>query len=89
MIKGVIAYQLIMLWVTPAASPHDDKTPKHQDDDPAFIPLPLTTKMHPPQPYSKMGPEWQAFVNLANDRQLQRKIRGTSPLFLASSQFDC
>lgn len=74
-IKGVIAYQLIMLWVTPGASPDEQKTVKTQDDDPAFIPLPLTTKKHPPQPYYQRSPEWQTFIKLSKDRDLQRKIR--------------
>jgi hypothetical protein len=77
-IKGVIAYQLIMLWVTPATS-DEQKTVKTQDDDPAFIPLPLTTKKYPPQPYSQRSPEWQTFIKLSKDRELQRKIRSRPP----------
>ncbi|KAH6853112.1 hypothetical protein B0I37DRAFT_348602 [Chaetomium sp. MPI-CAGE-AT-0009] len=67
-----------MWWATSAtsaASPPERKTVKDQDDDPVFIPLPLTTKKHPPQPYSRRDPEWQTFVKMSRNPELQQKIR--------------
>jgi hypothetical protein len=64
-----------MWWATPDPSSPEHTTVKDEDDDPVFIPLPLTTKKYPPQPYSRRDPEWQAFIKLSNDRELQRRIR--------------
>jgi hypothetical protein len=76
-IKGALAWQLLMWAVSPA--PADDTTKdgpgEKVKDAPTFIPLPLTTKKHPPQPYAKSDPEWQEFIRISNDRQLQFRIR--------------
>jgi hypothetical protein len=43
--------------------------------DDVFIPFPLTTKRLAPQPYKGTDPEWQEFVRIAKDKDLQIKLK--------------
>ncbi|KAK4176370.1 hypothetical protein QBC36DRAFT_329495 [Triangularia setosa] len=51
-----------------------DNMPEDEDLD-IFIPFPLTTERHEPQPYSGKDPEWQEFVRLSKDKATLDKIR--------------
>ncbi|KAK4041845.1 hypothetical protein C8A01DRAFT_34096 [Parachaetomium inaequale] len=76
-IKSALVFQLLM-WAIPPTPADTTKESEGRDGDkeaPTFIPLPLTTKKLPPQPYSKSDPEWQEFIRISNDRQLQHRIR--------------
>ncbi|KAL2150921.1 hypothetical protein VTH82DRAFT_6019 [Thermothelomyces myriococcoides] len=74
MIKFGIAYQLL-LWIVSPAPELEDMAIDDHEDEPLFIPLPGTTKRHPPQPYRGHDPEWQEFVRISKDHELQRKIK--------------
>ncbi|KAK0658026.1 hypothetical protein B0T16DRAFT_363347 [Cercophora newfieldiana] len=43
--------------------------------DDVFIPFPLTTRRLDPQPYRGTDPEWQEFVRIAKDKDLQTKLK--------------
>jgi len=43
--------------------------------DDVFIPFPLTTKRLDPQPYRGLDPEWQEFIRIARDKELQSRLK--------------
>ena len=49
------------------------KVPK---EEPLFWAFPGTTRAVPQQPYRGTDPEWQAYIKLNGDGQLQQRIRG-------------
>jgi hypothetical protein len=82
-----LAIQLFVWAVELALADDDDdkekKTGAKGNSEPRFIPFPLTTKLHPPEPYSVRSPEWLEFVRISRDKKLQRVIRGL-PLLSAA-----
>jgi hypothetical protein len=51
--------------------PEDD-----EDEEPFFIPTPFTVRSVRSEPYSGSDPEWQAFIKVSKDRDLQERIMG-------------
>lgn len=48
-----------------------------EESEPWFIPFPLTTKQVAQPPYKGADPEWQQYVKISKDLELQQKIRRT------------
>ncbi len=46
--------------------------------EPLFLAFPLTVKTVPAEPYRGSDPEWQAFIKISKDKDLQMKIRSMS-----------
>jgi hypothetical protein len=56
----------------------DEKELEEAEVEPIFIAFPFTTKMVPAAPYRGSDEEWQTFVKISKDKNLQMKIRSTS-----------
>ena len=56
-----------------------DKDPAERFKGPRFIPFPLTTKIHSPEPYPPGGPEWQEFIRISKDKKMLDAIRRAPP----------
>jgi len=54
------------------------KSMKLPEDEPLFWSFPWTLKAIPQQPYRGTDPEWQMYIKLNGDGQLQKRIRGRS-----------
>jgi hypothetical protein len=68
------------VWAIPTASAAQDRTGKDGSDhdrvqEGRFIPFPLTTKRHPPEPYSASDPEWKEFIRISKDANELKEMR--------------
>lgn len=52
-----------------------ESMPEEEEAVDIFIPFPLTTERHEPQPYSGKDPEWREFVRLSKDKERLDQIR--------------
>lgn len=77
MVQGALAFQLLMWAIRPVPVPeqHDDDDDE-EDEEPRFIPFPLTTIQHEPEPYTLDDPEWREFVRISRDKEFQKEMRG-------------
>ncbi|KAK0668210.1 hypothetical protein QBC41DRAFT_127111 [Cercophora samala] len=79
-IKTVLVYQFFEICV---AGPlvkliENEELMEHMPEEEAldiFIPFPLTTERHEPEPYSGKDPEWREFVRLSKDKAMLDQIR--------------
>jgi hypothetical protein len=46
-----------------------------QEEDPLFIPFPLTTRQVLGRPYRREDPEWQTYVKIQQNEQFQRLLK--------------
>ncbi|KAK4116092.1 hypothetical protein N656DRAFT_701511 [Canariomyces notabilis] len=68
MIKGTIVYNLLLLIATPIVD-------EEEEDEPLFIPFPLTTKRIDQPPYSRNGPEWVEYRRVLTDPKFRTWLR--------------
>jgi hypothetical protein len=74
-VKGALAFQFLMWAIRPgpvSETADDDE----EDEEPRFIPFPLTTVQHEPEPYTLDDPEWKEFVRISRDKAFQKQMRG-------------
>ncbi|KAK4680602.1 hypothetical protein QC764_100640 [Podospora pseudoanserina] len=80
-IKTVLIYQFFEICVAgPLVKVLENQElmesmPEEEEAVDIFIPFPLTTERHEPQPYSGKDPEWREFVRLSKDKERLDQIR--------------
>jgi hypothetical protein len=72
MIKGTIVYNLLLFIATPVVD-------EEEEDEPLFIPFPLTTKRIDQPPYSRNGPEWVEYRRVLTDPKFRTWLRSELP----------
>ncbi len=75
MIKGAVLFQVIV-WLAP---PVHTLQGAQEDEEPRFIPFPLTTTRLPGRRFRASDPEWAEFLRISKDEKAQREIRRAFP----------
>ncbi|KAL2022103.1 hypothetical protein VTK56DRAFT_6147 [Thermocarpiscus australiensis] len=71
-VKGALVLSLILYVTAPLDNADEDSD---DDDEPLFIPFPLTTKKVTQLPYRASDPEWQQFVRISKDPEWRNQIQ--------------